>query len=97
MQASHISVKGNAMQHRRVHKASVREIWREDKRKIQLWRASIERAIDRASALRGRRTRVLLEHAHNREMPRSSIGDLEYAVLVCSSLISQSMSQWIAT
>ena len=51
MQASLISVKGNAMQHRRVHKASVREIWREDKRKIQLWQALIERAIDRASAL----------------------------------------------
>ena len=78
------------MQHRKVHKASVREILREDS---QLWQASIERAIDCASALRGRRTRVLPEHAHNRETPRLSIGvglsdrrfDLEYAVLVCSS------------
>ena len=56
----------------------VREIWRE--------KSQLSQSI--AQAPRGRRTRVLPEHAHNRETPRSSIvvsDRREYAVFVCSS------------
>ena len=40
-----------------------------------------------AQAPRGRRTRVLPEHAHNRETPRSSIvvSDRRSCYIVCSS------------
>ena len=51
----------------------VREIWRDNKLKGQLSQASIECAIDRASAFRGRHRHVLPEHAHNHETPHQSL------------------------